>query len=66
VTPYVGWSSIVSAGRETSDAVSLESEVAPTSQAMAGAVLEIAMVRIGAEFTTGRVATRSIKIGVAF
>lgn len=66
VTPYVGWSSIVSAGRETSDAVTLESEVAPTSQAMAGAVLEVAMVRIGAEFTTGRVATRSIKIGVAF
>ena len=66
VTPYVGWSSIVSAGRETTDAVELESEVAPSSQVMAGAVLQVAMVRIGAEFTTGRVATRSLKVGVAF
>ncbi|HEX9166398.1 MAG TPA: hypothetical protein VF862_10855 [Gemmatimonadales bacterium] len=66
VTPYVGWSSIVSAGRETSDAVALESEVAPSSQVMGGAVLQVAMVRIGAEFTTGRVATRSLKVGVAF
>jgi len=66
VTPYVGWSSIASAGRETSDVVTLDAEVAASSQAMAGAVLELAMVRIGAEFTTGKVATRSIKVGVAF
>ena len=66
VTPYVGWSSIASAGRETSDAVTLDAEVAASSQAMVGAVLEIAMFRIGAEFTTGKAATRSLKVGVAF
>lgn len=66
VTPYVGWSSIASVGRETSDAVNLEDEAAASSQVMAGAVLEIAMFRIGAEFTTGHAATRSIKLGVGF
>jgi hypothetical protein len=66
VTPYVGWSSIASAGRETTDAVTLDAEVAASSQAMAGAVLEVAMFRIGAEFATGRVATTSFKVGVAF
>jgi hypothetical protein len=66
VTPYVGWSSIASAGRETTDAVNLEAEVAASSQAMAGAVLEVAMFRIAAEFTTGKAATRSLKVGVAF
>lgn len=66
VTPYVGWSSIASAGRETTGAVALESEVTPSSQVMAGAVLQVAMVRIGAEWTTGQVATRSLKVGVAF
>ena len=66
VTPYAGVSSFVSAGRETTDAVTLESEVVPGSQAMAGAVVEIAMVRIAAEFNTGRVDTRSIRLGVAF
>ena len=38
----------------------------PRAQAMGGAVLEIAMVRIAAEFTTGKAATRSLKVGVAF
>lgn len=66
VTPYVGWSTIASAGRETTSAVELESEVAASSQVMGGAVLQVAMVRIGAEWTTGRVATRSLKVGVAF
>lgn len=66
VTPYLGWSSIASAGRETSAVVSLEDEVAANSQAMAGAVLELAVVRLAAEFTTGSVATRSVKLGVAF
>jgi len=66
VTPYVGWSSIASVGRETSDAVSLEDEAAASSQAMAGAILQVAMVRIAAEFTTGAVATRSLKLGVTF
>jgi len=66
VTPYVGWSSIASGGRERTDAVNLESELVASSQAMVGAVLEIAMFRIGAEFTTGKASTSSIKLGVAF
>ena len=66
VTPYVGVSSLITAARERSDAVALEAEVVPGSQAMAGAVLEIAMVRIAAEFNNSRVATRSLKLGVTF
>jgi len=66
VTPYVGGSSYVSAARETSSVVALDAEVVAGNQAMAGVVVQVAMVRLAAEINSSRVNTRSLKVGVAF
>lgn len=66
VTPYVGASSYVSAARERSGAVALDAEVVAGNQAMAGVVVQVAMVRLAAEINSSRVNTRSLKLGVAF
>lgn len=66
VSPYVGVSSSLSASHEKTDAVDLDDEYVPGSQAMIGAVAQLPRTRLAMEITSARVNTLSFKVGVAF
>lgn len=66
VAPYAGVSSYLSTAHEKSEAVSLADENVLGGQAMIGAVVQLSVARIGVEYNTARVGTRSLKLGVAF
>lgn len=66
VSPYAGVSSYLSTAHEKTAAVALSDENVLGSQAMVGAVVQVSVVRLAAEYNTARVGTRSFKLGVAF
>ena len=63
VSPYVGVSSYFSMGSEKSALVDLDNESVGGSQAMVGAVLELANARLGIEYNAARVNSLSMKVG---
>jgi hypothetical protein len=65
VEPYVGVSSIASLSHEKSAVVNLKDEAVGGGQAMIGAVARLSVVRIGLEFSSARVNSRTIKVGLA-
>lgn len=66
LSPYAGVSSYLANAHETSAAVDLADERVLGVQAMIGAAVRISVVRIGVEYSTARVGSRSLKVGVAF
>lgn len=62
-SPYVGVSGSLSRGHEHSADVNLDSESVFGVQGTAGLAVDIAGIRLGAEFTTARVQGYSIKLG---
>lgn len=66
VSPYAGVSSYLSTAHEKTAAVALSDENVLGGQAMVGAVVQVSVVRLAAEYNTARVGTRSFKLGVAF
>jgi hypothetical protein len=66
VSPYAGVSTYLTATRETTDKVNLQSERVIGAQAMVGTVLKLSVARIGVEYNFGRLSTLSFKVGVAF
>lgn len=66
VSPYAGVSSYLSTAHEKTAAVALSDENVLGGQAMVGAVVQVSAARLGVEFNTARVGTRSLKVGVAF
>lgn len=66
VSPYAGVSTYAARAHETTAAVNLEDEVVSGSQAMLGAVTQISVVKIGAEYNFATVNTLSFKVGVNF
>jgi len=66
VSPYAGVSGYLNSSHEQSDVVALEDENILGVQAMVGAVAQISVVRIAAEYNAAKVGSRTIKVGVAF
>jgi len=66
VSPYAGVSSFLSSAHEKTTAVSLSDEHVLGAQAMVGAVVQVSVARIGVEYNTAAVGTRSLKLGVRF
>ena len=66
VSPYVGASTYLTTAHEKTAAVTLADENVVGTQAMVGVSARISAVRIGMEYNTARVASRSLKIGVGF
>ncbi len=66
ISPYAGVSSYLSSSHEKSAAVQLADENVGGSQAMIGAVAKVSVLRIGMEYNTAKVHSRSLKVGVAF
>lgn len=66
ISPYAGVSTYMSSSHEKSAVVSLSDEHVMGAQAMVGAVAKVSVLRIGMEYNTAKVHSRSLKIGVAF
>ncbi len=66
VSPYAGFSTYLSRTHEKSAAVDLRDESVGGARAMIGAVARVSALRIAAEYTTAKVNSRSLKVGVAF
>lgn len=66
VSPYAGVSSYLSTAHEKTAAVALSDERVLGAQAMVGAVVQVSVARIGVEYNTAAVGTRSLKLGVSF
>ncbi|MFI5218876.1 MAG: hypothetical protein ACHQNT_05250 [Bacteroidia bacterium] len=66
ISPYAGISSYASWAHEKTDAVNLKDEYVSGTQGMVGAVAQIYMVRIGAEYNFSKVNSFSYKLGVNF
>jgi hypothetical protein len=64
--PYVGVSSYLSRSHETSAVVSLADEQVFGTQAMVGARARLSVVSLGVEYSSARVNSRSLKVGVSF
>jgi hypothetical protein len=66
ISPYVGVSSFLSLSREKSAVVNLADEQVGASQGMIGAVAQVSRLNLAVEFSSARVNSRSIKVGVTF
>lgn len=66
LSPYAGVSSYLSSAHEKTTAVNLSDERVLGAQAMVGAVVQVSVARIGVEYNTAAVGTRSLKLGVSF
>jgi hypothetical protein len=66
LSPYAGVSTYLSSAHETSPVVDLKDERVIGAQAMVGAVAEISMFRVSAEYNVARVNSTSFKLGVVF
>ena len=66
VSPYAGVSSYLSTARESTAAVNLADENVLGMQAMVGAVAQVSVARIAVEYSTARVRSRSLKVGISF
>ncbi|HCS20909.1 MAG TPA: hypothetical protein DIW47_10195 [Bacteroidetes bacterium] len=66
VSPYAGFSATLSHAHEKTAAVDLKDENILGFQAMAGAAVQIYMVRLSAEYNFANVNTLSYKLGVNF
>jgi hypothetical protein len=63
VSPYAGVSTYLSSSHEKTAAVNLDDERVLGAQAMAGAVLQLSVVRLAAEYNVARVNSLSLKVG---
>lgn len=66
LAPYVAASSFLSSSHEKSAVVDLEDERVAGVHAFAGVDARLSFLRVGFEYDTGAVATRTIKVGLAF
>jgi hypothetical protein len=66
VSPYVGVSTYLSHAHEKTDVVNLKDENVYGVQSMIGAVINIHMIRIGAEYNFANVNSFSYRLGVNF
>lgn len=66
LSPYAGVSTYLSSAHETTAVVDLKDERVMGAQAMVGAVAEISVIRLSAEYNVARVNSLSFKVGVAF
>ena len=66
ISPYVGVSSYLVHAHEKTDAVNLHDEDISGSQAMAGLVAQIKIVRLGVEYNFANVNSLSYKLGIHF
>jgi hypothetical protein len=66
VSPYVGVSSHLSRSHEKSAVVSLANEQVLGAQAMLGISAQVSHINLAMEYSTARVQSRSIKVGVSF
>lgn len=66
VSPYVGFTTMLSNAHEKSPMVSLNDETAWGAMGTAGAVAQYSIARLGVEYNVANVNTLSLKVGVAF
>lgn len=66
VSPYAGISSYIARSHETSLVVDLDDEIVPGSMTAVGATLTLSALRLGVEYSTAKVNSVSMKVGVGF
>ncbi len=66
ISPYAGISTYLSHAHEKTEAVNLKDEYVSGAQGMVGAVIQIYLIRLGAEYNVAKVNSFSYKLGVNF
>jgi hypothetical protein len=66
ISPYAGISTYLSHAHEKTEAVNLKDESVSGAQGMVGAVIQIYLIRLGAEYNVAKVNSFSYKLGVNF